>query len=134
MSHRIEVSFRKDITDALGESVKTRITDYLGLSIDSVKTIDIYTIDRELNQEKLDLLSRELFADPITQIYSVDKPLAAEFDWLVEIGFKPGVTDNVGRTAAIAIEDMLKEQFASEEAVYTSRQYLIQGKNLTGQN
>ncbi len=131
MPHRIEVIFRDGITDALGESVKKRIIEYLDLHVDSVHTVDVYTIDKELDRKQLDFLGRELFADPVTQIFSCDSPIAGDFDWLIEVGLKPGVTDNVGRTSMTAIQDMLKEKFGPDEAVYTSKQYLVKGKKLT---
>ncbi len=49
------------------------------------------------------------------------------WDWLVEVGFRPGVTDNVGRTAREAISAISNIKFKDNEAVYTSKQYLITG-------
>jgi phosphoribosylformylglycinamidine synthase II len=130
MPNRIEVTFKDGITDALGESVKKRIIEYLNLPVESVRTIDAYTIDKELDEKQLEFLGKELFADPITQRFSCDRPLAADFDWIIEVVFQPGVTDNVGKTSMTAIEDMLKLKFGQDEAVYTSKQYLIKGKKL----
>ena len=49
-----------------------------------------------------------MLANPVTQRALVDKPLMPRrFDWALEIGFLPGVTDNVGNTAREAIEDLL---------------------------
>ncbi len=50
------------------------------------------------------------------------------FDWCIEVGFRPGVTDNEGRTAAGALEMLLGRKLAGSEAVYTSVQYLLAGK------
>ncbi len=44
------------------------------------------------------VLGDKVFADPVIQLYS-DKPLASDFSWLIEVGYRPGVTDNVGATA-----------------------------------
>ena len=46
---------------------------------------------------------------------------------MVEVGFLPGVTDNVGRTAREALEACLTVRLKDTEKVYTSRQYLIKG-------
>ena len=43
---------------------------------------------------------------------------------IVEIGFKPGVTDNVGRTSKDAIKDALNIEVTG---AYYSRQYLFYG-------
>ncbi|MCK5553195.1 MAG: phosphoribosylformylglycinamidine synthase, partial [Deltaproteobacteria bacterium] len=45
----------------------------------------------------------------------------------IEVGFRPGVTDNVGKTAREAIELRLGVHLKDQERVYTSTQYLIKG-------
>ncbi len=126
MASRIEVGFKKGTKDALGESIKKRILEDLHINVESVRTIDVYTFDAELSKQELVLLGEKLFADPVIQVFSL-KPLAEDFSWLIEVGFKPGVTDNVGGTAKKASEDILKTTL---HGVYFSRQYLIKG-NIT---
>ena len=64
------------------------------------------------------------------QRYSVDRPLDGEgdFDWLLEVGYRPGVTDNVGHTAAEGVQDMLGRPLAEGEGFFTSPQYLLPGR------
>jgi len=133
-THRIEVGFKEGIRDALGEKIKKRINEDLGIEVREVKTIDVYTIDAALSNEQLNFLGENLFSDPVIQEFSIQEPLAKDFDWLVEVGFKPGVTDNVGKTTKEAIKDVLKIEFGKNEAVYTSKQYLISGERLTKEN
>ncbi len=134
MSYRIEVGFKRGVRDAIGESVRKRIREDLSIALKEVRVINIYTIDAYSSKEQLKILGENLFADPVTQEFSIDKPLAKDFNWLLEIGFKPGVTDNVGKTAKEAIGDISKEKFKPGEAVYTSKQYLISGKELKREN
>ena len=49
MAHRIEVGFRENIVDALGQSVRKRIIEDLHIPVKDVKTIDVYTIDADLD-------------------------------------------------------------------------------------
>jgi phosphoribosylformylglycinamidine synthase II len=128
MPHRIEVAIKQGLRDSSGEKQAARIRDDLGLAVQSVRTIDCYTIDAALTKAQLELLGREAYSDPITQVWSVDRPLANAFDWVIEVGLLPGVTDNVGRTAREALEACLTVTLKDEEKVYTSRQYLIQGR------
>ena len=129
MVSRIEVGFIKGIRDALGEKIKKRIIDNFSLPIDTVATIEVYTITGDLTKEELKKAAEGPLSDPVIQNFSVGKPLASDFDWLIEVGFRPGVTDNVGKTAREAIELILGNNKAGREiAVYTSRQYLISGK------
>ncbi len=123
MVSRIEVGFKKGTRDALGENIKKRIIEDLHIDVESVRTVDVYTFDAELSPEDTALLGEKVFADPVIQIFSAS-PLADDFSWLIEIGFKHGVTDNVGGTAKKASEDVLKTEM---KGVYFSRQYLIKG-------
>ena len=97
VAHRIEVGLKSGMRDPLGERIKRRIGSDLGLSVKSVKTISVYTLDMDLSKEQLDIIAHGLLLGPVIQESRIDKPLAQEFDWLVEVGFKPGVTDNVGK-------------------------------------
>ncbi len=127
MYHRVEVGFKTEVTDVLGMRKKSEIESFLNIKVNWVRTRKIYTIDAELSAEELILIKRELLVDPI--IEETDMPLPG-FDWLMEIGFRPGVTDNVGRTTKIAIEDLLNRDLKTSDGVYTSVQYLIKGAEL----
>ncbi len=121
MANRIEIGFREGIRDALGEKIKKRIVEHLRIQVDSVKTVEVYTIDTPLTREELEQAARGPLSDPVIQTFSVDRGLARGFDWLVEVGFRPGVTDNVGKTAGEAIGLLVGKPVK----VFTSRQYVI---------
>ncbi len=127
MAHRIEIGFKKGIRDALGEKIKRRIVENLHISVDKVRTIDIYTIDGLLSTKNLKKVATGPLSDPIIQQFAVDSGLAESFDWMIEVGFRPGVTDNVGKTACEAVALLLGLSPADAPRVYTSRQYLISG-------
>ena len=123
---------RPDCRDSLGESVQRSIVEDLGFSVDKVRTVDVYTIDAEPDAEEVERLRTELFTDPIVQDSSATARLARDFSWVIEVGFRPGVTDNVGKTAREGIEVVLGRALATDEAVYTSRQYLLSGQLTQG--
>jgi len=127
MSHRIEVGFKQTHRDAHGERVRQRVLSDLGIALEQVRTIDIFTLDMELGSEELDQIASGPFSDPIIQTYRVNAPLAEGFDWLVEVGLRPGVTDNVGRTALEAAMLRLGRNPREDEKIYASRQYLFSG-------
>ena len=127
MAHRIEVGFKPSIRDALGEKVRKRIQDDLGMSVAGVRTIEVYTVDMDLSPAELTALAAGPFSDPVIQEYAIDRPLAREFDWLIEVGLRPGVTDNVGRTALEALALLLGRAPGAEEKVYAARQFLVRG-------
>ncbi len=127
MPHRIEITLKDEVRDPRGERIKREIEHFLHLKVDEVRSIDVYTVDAELSGEELALAAAGPFSDPVIQHFSIDAPAAAGFDFLIEVGFRPGVTDNVGRTAAEALGYLLGRPLQAGEGVYTSVQYLISG-------
>jgi phosphoribosylformylglycinamidine synthase len=129
MARRIEVGFKNGIRDALGEKVKKRIIDNLSLPVEKVSTVEVYTVTGNLNKDELKEAASGPLSDPVIQNFSINIPLTGDFDWLIEVGFRPGVTDNVGKTAREAIELLLGSNIGPRKiGVYTSRQYRICGK------
>ena len=128
MSARIEIALREEARDSRAERIKREIIHFFGLPVETVRSIDIYTIDAGLTYQELEKAAAEPFCDPVIQSYSIDMPMAKDFDFLVEVGFRPGVTDNVGRTAREAIEYITGRPFQQGEGVYTSVQYLFTGQ------
>jgi phosphoribosylformylglycinamidine synthase len=128
MPVRLEVTFKPDYRDPLGESVQRGIVEDLGLNVEKVRTVEVYTIDAALTPQEVERIRCELFTDPIIQESSATSRLARDFSWVIEVGFRPGVTDNVGKTAREGIEEVLGRRLGPAEAVYTSRQYLLTGR------
>lgn len=127
MAWRIVVGLKDNVRDARGERVKREIHEHLGVALRSVRTMDVYTVDAELTAQEVAAAAAGPFSDPVIQDYAINQPLAHDFDVLIEVGFRPGVTDNSGRTAREAIQYLTGRPFAASEAVYTSVQYLLSG-------
>ncbi|MFA6034912.1 MAG: phosphoribosylformylglycinamidine synthase subunit PurS, partial [Myxococcota bacterium] len=127
MPHRIEVALKPEHRDPAGEKVRHRAEADLGVQgISSVRVAEVYNIDGDLTAQELDLLAREPFSDCVIQTFAVDRPVLDDFDWAVEVGYMPGVTDNVGRTATEAVE-VCVPRVAGACRVYTSRLFLLKG-------
>jgi phosphoribosylformylglycinamidine synthase len=100
--------------------------------IKSITLIDVYTIDKKLSPADLNKIGSAI-SNPVTQKFSIrgnkqNKPSKEnKFDWAVEIGFLPGVTDNISHTVKQIIEDLLNIKFAGNEDVYSSQITLISG-------
>ncbi len=124
--HRIEVHYKIDPR-------LTKRTDRirsLGFPVDKLHQIDIYTLatcSRDFTPEELSQIGGQLI-NPVVQEYTIDRPTTAVFDYAIEIGFLPGVTDNVGMTARQTIEDFFSMKFCEGEAVYTSQLFLVSGR------
>ena len=133
MPHRLEIALKDGLFDAEGEGIRQKARNYFGLELDSVRTINIVTIDAELSDEQLRAVQKEIFTNPVIQISSLE-PLDIEFDWCIWVGFRPGVRDNPGSTAIEAIENLLHINFTAAQAVYTSKRYCLKGGNLDSED
>jgi phosphoribosylformylglycinamidine synthase II len=127
MPNRIEVALKDGVRDARGERIRREIEHFMHLPVMDVKTIDVYTVDSSLSEADLQPAAAGPFSDPVIQEFGIGCPLAADFDFAVEVGFRPGVTDNVGRTAREAVEYLTGRPFADGEGVYYAVQYLLKG-------
>jgi phosphoribosylformylglycinamidine synthase subunit PurSL len=127
MAHRIDVCLNLSLPDPVGRRLKARIAADLGITVDDVRTGDEYLVDLALDREQLKLLVEEVFQDPVTQHATIDEPLAIPFDWLIEVGYRPGVTDNVGRTAREAVTRTLGLDARNGQVVFTRKLYFMKG-------
>jgi phosphoribosylformylglycinamidine synthase len=115
------------IADARAES-KKRHFNSLGLAakIKSVCLADCYTIDKALDKNQK-AKARRLLSNPLFETASESPAVNGpkKFDYVIEIGYLPGVTDNIGQTAKESLEDGLKIKFLPQESVYSSRIFFI---------
>jgi len=127
MPHRIEVCLKSFVPDPAGRRTKARIASDLGIEIEDLRVADGFILDRDLTPDELQLIVNEVLVDPVIQEAVIDKPLSLPHDWLIEVGFRPGVTDNVGRTAREAVERTLGVAFDKGQGVYTRKLYFVTG-------
>lgn len=130
MAYRIEIGLKRGIRDARGRSTVAKTRRFLRLPLESCQTRDVYKVDLALSPRELRLI-RKTFTDPVTSRSALARLSPPPFDWLVEVGFKPGVTDNVGTTARALAHEMLGRPLDHLESVYTSMQYFFRGRRLS---
>lgn len=83
--------------------------------------VRVYTIEKHFPKRELRAIGAML-TNPVSETYFINTYAPpAPFHGSVEIGFLPGVTDNVANTVREMIEDGLGVQFTQGEGVYTSR-------------
>jgi phosphoribosylformylglycinamidine synthase len=132
MPSRLEIALKDHLVDAEGESLRQKAQAYFGVAIDRIRTVNVLTLDVELTSAQREAIRQEIFTNPVTQVSSY-RPLPVEADWIIWVGFRPGVRDNPGATAVEAIEDLLGVRLAPGEAVYTSKRYCLSGRQLVRQ-
>ncbi|MBW2964568.1 phosphoribosylformylglycinamidine synthase, partial [Candidatus Woesearchaeota archaeon] len=135
MASRIEVSYLEGI-DSRGDVILKKVRSLMEegaitrADISSIRVIDAYSVNREFPQEQLGRIAG-LLHDPVTQeARAADSFTSHNADYVIEIGFKPGVTDNIANTVRKGIEAKLGERFRDGESVHSSRVLLVRGGTL----
>lgn len=124
---RVIVGLKENVRDVVGEKFARKIKSELDMDVRGVRIVNVFTLEG-VSQEQVDLaLERAALHDPVLHEVSLT-PLARDFDWVIEVGFRPGVTDNEGRTAkeTLGVVLGLSKQDLESVKVYTSKQYLIE--------
>ena len=127
MPSRIEVAMKAGLPEPAGASVRAQLAEDLGIEVDRVRVVDVYTINMDLSKAQREQVRTELLTDPVIEDSAVNRSLGRDYTYLIEVGFRPGVTDNVGKSSAEGIADTLGRSLQPGEAVYKSTQYLITG-------
>ncbi len=132
MVNRIIVSSK--IPDARAQSyLHTLQTRFPESGLKAASLIQVYTVDARCSTAELEKAAQRL-ANPITERYILGNILEPEsYAFAIEIGYLPGVTDNVGRTAQETIEDSIDRKFAEGEHVYASVILFLEGDMREGE-
>ncbi len=122
---KLELVLLPRVKDVLGNKFARKIRDELGILVEQVRTVSCYTISGISPEQQEAIISSQILFDPVLHKPSCS-PAAEDFDWIIEVGFRPGVTDNEGRTATQALRAFFGQD-GEQIRVYTSRQFLING-------
>ena len=134
MNHRIELTPLPQWRDAKAESVKSQVETVFKLHIDKVRTREIYTVLADISLKEAEQIAHEL-VNPVIQKANIGVTDETGYDWLIIVGFKPGVTDNVGRTAITAVGDIIGRKLAKDkEKVFSSTEYMLSAPELSREN
>ncbi|MCX7006183.1 MAG: AIR synthase-related protein, partial [Kiritimatiellaeota bacterium] len=126
MAHRIEIALKRGVHDGRGTGVAHRARSFFHLPVTGCATRDVFKVDVALAPKQLREVQK-IFTDPVIARSALGRLAAPACDWLVETSFKPGVTDNLGRTAQEVVTDAIGRPLTAQEGVYTGVQYLLKG-------
>lgn len=136
MNYRIEISPLPQWRDARGEGVKKQVEKFFGYPVEKVWSRDVYTVSASLTEPEVRKVASLLY-NPVLQGWRSGAAKSENFQplpecqFLVVVGFKPGVTDNVGRSARSAVGDIVGRKLREDEHVFSSTEYLFYGPKLT---
>ncbi len=116
MTTRIEILAHED--DGRAKKIEKTLLD-MNIKA-SVRAVDVYSSE---SANAANAAFADSLANPVTQ---KTNQTPTDFDWALEIGFLPGVTDNVGSTTS-EILDLVANNDNEDNTCYSSRLYLIKG-------
>ncbi len=122
---RIEIFYADPGLDGRGGGVSDRLSRALGRDL-RARLVDVILSDRPISRE----VAEEALSDPVVQRVTLDEPAAARIPgWsaLVEVAWRPGVTDTLAITAREALEICGGPSESESAALRTARQYLLFG-------
>lgn len=99
---RIEVDFSEKSSEAKVLEEKIR---KMGVNV-KLEASNVYTINYPFSEKQIREISDSLHNE-IVQSIRINEKTNKSFDWALEIGFLPGVTDNVANTTTEIINDLL---------------------------
>ena len=134
-NYRLEISPLPKWRDSRGVGVAEQIGQLFDLKVDQVRVRDVYTVAADISSEQACRLA-DLIYNPVLQCWQVGAEKSPNFtelpawDYVIVVGFRPGVTDNVARTFSAAAADILGRKLKEDEFVASSCEYLVYGKDL----
>lgn len=126
MIHRLEIYYQQPELDNRASRMAERL-NALGLSVEisTVLISDIYTLEGDFTAGEL-LQAAKLLSNPVVHQFGIDKPrLPKGLTYALEVGFLPGVTDNVASTTRETLEDSWQRRIPRESGIYSSRIFYL---------
>ena len=126
MYSRIEVFFKNEFPDPLGNNLRSEIETFGYHGVSNIRVRQVYIIFGNLNKNGLETIAQKLLVDTITQDYQISNSgfLTANLkSHIVEISRKPGVMDPIEQSVLKALSDI----GINIDGVKTAQKYLIDG-------
>lgn len=111
------------------EQIVSSSKHYLGLKLNKLFKAKLYLLElaETPHDDEVSNLAQTIFTDEVTEYFLTDtNPENLDYNLVLEIKFKPGVTDNPAHAAMDAIS-IYNPNLAKKMSIYTGFLYFIQG-------
>jgi len=127
---RVEVSVKPSLPDPRGEALKADIRD-LGIgTVRQIRVSDVYLLEGNLSRKELEIICRQLLADPVVEDYSIgEAPPTPPDAHAIEVAYNPGVMDPVEESVSKGIRDL---GVTTVTSVKTAKRYYLSGRLSAG--
>ena len=127
----VEVTTRdlEGLPDARGNSIREMLATDHGINVERVRVILGYQVLGGLTEDEAERTVYDLFADPIIERGSMGESLLSTFpeppEIAIQVGFKPGVTDNSGQAGLDGLTTIFPHHSGAQVA--TTKTYAFWG-------
>jgi len=127
MKTRIEVYIKEGLVDAAGEGLLKDIEDLNISGAKSARFVRVTEIEGKISRADAGRIGAELLADPVSQEFVVGKVKGemTKGAWVIEVRYKPGVTDPVSESTMKAIADL---GIKGAESAHTASKVILRGR------
>lgn len=129
-NNTIQRFFKEGIRDAKGESIRHKAKHQLGIQTGQVKTGQLFSINYELNDEQLRAFAEGCIKDKITDEAFVNTYFEpTQFACAVAVAQLPGVTDDEGTSAQMALADFFNLKLdVNTQHIFSQSIYFFENK------
>jgi phosphoribosylformylglycinamidine (FGAM) synthase PurS component len=126
-TYLIEVSHRPGVSDPVGKGLAHDIHHLALARVKGVLSAQLYRLAGSISESERKRIAEDLLCDPIIQEYREDTPVKSarkQGALVIDVWYKPGVTDVVGESVLKGIRDL---SIQGVKEVRTGRRYHLQG-------
>ncbi|MDR4509232.1 MAG: phosphoribosylformylglycinamidine synthase subunit PurL [Candidatus Brocadiaceae bacterium] len=131
MYSRIEVFFKDECDDPIGNDIQTEVKTFGFPELKSVRVHQVYIIFGELSKNDLHTIADKLLVDTVTQQYTCNPgfavPTKSTDSHIIEISRKPGVMNPVEQSITKALRDI----DIKAKGIRTATKYVINANMTT---
>ena len=126
----IEVCSKEGIPDVFGMDAMKNIRETGITGIEEITTADLYRFEGDISLKDIKKIAEDVLLDKVIQKYFIEEgsPIKRDdYEIVVDVFYKKGVTDAVAETVAIAIRDAgIKVE--KDIKISTGKRYYIKGR------
>ncbi|MCD4793518.1 MAG: hypothetical protein K8R54_09815 [Bacteroidales bacterium] len=126
----IQTHIKPEYKDTKGISIQKKCKEQLNINTGNIKTSSLYTVDYEITIEVFQSYAENCLKNKITDEVLINKVHDdAKYQSLIAIAQLPGVTDDIGISAQMALADFLNKDIdLNVQHIFTQNIYYIENK------
>jgi len=126
----IQTHIKPEYKDTKGISIQSKCKEQLDINTGNIKTSTLYTVDYKIIPENFQNYAENCLQNTITENVLINDVYDnSDYDSLIAVAQLPGVTDDIGVSAQMALADFLNRDIdINIQHIFTQQLYYIENK------